>query len=640
VQLRQRFRFLLGIQFAMTISLAMLTAGLFWNQEALSRAQQVHFQSYQLADELRQSSDDLTRLARSYVATGNEEFEREYWAVLDIRNGKIPRPMDYHRIYWDLVTTDRPKPRPDGPAIALRELMIREGFTDAEFAKLAAAQKYSDALVQTEKIAMNAVRGLFDDGTGSFIVKRAPDRALAMTLMNDEAYHDNKARIMRPIDDFYVMFARRTAGEVAKFERRSLTLLSGMGVNIAAILGMFVYSFVRLRKQMVEREHAEDALRASEARYRLLNTELEQRVALRTSELAARNRETQALLDSIPDTVLLCDERGAVLSSHSPAGQPDLNRSANAPADASRDSFLQEIAREIHGAVQSGDQAVLREFDRQLNGAAISIEARATRVGPDRVLILVRDISARKRMEQDVRDHLDRERLLSEMKSQFITVASHEFRTPLAAAVGSVELLERHAGRLTETKRGELLTRIKHALDRLTVIMNDMVMLSRADSGQVKVTRMEVDLARFVMDVIQSAEANDRQQHTFSFQQTGGSSVVPADTNLLHHVLSNLIGNSLRYSPAGTQVAIVLAVGEQAFELTVADEGIGIPEAERDRIFEPFVRGSNVGQIAGTGLGLNLARRYADLMGGRIELLPTERGAAFRVSVPLQQPPV
>jgi signal transduction histidine kinase len=456
--------------------------------------------------------------------------------------------------------------------------------------------------------------------------------------MNDEAYHDNKAKIMRPIDEFYLMFAQRTAGEVAKFEGRSLALLSAMGANIVAILGMFIFSFVSLRKQMIERERADTALRASEERYRQLNAELEQRVALRTDELAARNRETQALLDSIPDTVLLCDGSGTVLSSHSPAGQMDLNRVANGPADASHDSVLQEIAHAIHGSAHSADQTVVQEFDRKLNGADISIETRATRVGPDRVLVLVRDISVRKQSERDVLAHLDRERQLSEMKSQFITVASHEFRTPLATAVGSVELLERHAGRLTEAKRSELLTRIQQALGRLTTIMDDMVMLSRADSGHVKVTRMEVDLARFVTDVVQSAETADQQRHTFSFQQTHEPSVVPADTNLLHHILSNLIENAVRYSPAGTRISIVLEIGERAFALTVADEGIGVPAAERARIFEPFVRGSNIGLIGGTGLGLNLARRYAELMNGRIELLPTERGATFRVSIPLPQP--
>ena len=528
MQLKQRFRLLLGLQFALAVGLAILTVALFRNQATLSRAQQVHFQSYLLADELRQSSDDLTRLARTFVATGDAEFEREYWAVLDIRNGRIPRPADYHRIYWDLVTKDRPKPRPDGATLSLHALMVREGFTDAELAMLATAQQSSDALVQTEKIALNAVKGRFDDGAGNFTVKREPDRALAMKVMNDEVYHANKAKIMRPIDDFYVMFAGRTAGEVARFERRSLALLWTMGANIVAILGLFVYSFVTLWRQMVERERAEAALCASEENYRQLNAELEQRVAHRTDELAARNREVEKLLE--------------------------------------------------------------------------------------------------------------REHQLSEMKSQFITVASHEFRTPLAAAVGSLDLLERHAGRLPEAKRGELITRIQGALARLTSIMNDMVMLNRADSGELKETRMDVDLGRFVTDVIQKAEANDRQRHAFSFRQTGGPGVVPADTSLLHHILFNLLANAVKYSPPETKISVTLEFGEQTISLTVADEGIGIPEAEREWVFEPFVRGSNVGQIGGTGLGLNIVKRYVELLGGRIELLPAARGTTFRVNLPLHPP--
>ena len=101
---------------------------LYKNQLSLAKSRDAYFNSYILADELRQSSDDLTRMARAYVATGNSEFEREYWAILDIRNGKIPRPVDYNRIYWDFVIATGEKPRPDGETISLRDLMIKEGF--------------------------------------------------------------------------------------------------------------------------------------------------------------------------------------------------------------------------------------------------------------------------------------------------------------------------------------------------------------------------------------------------------------------------------------------------------------------------------------------------------------------------------
>jgi signal transduction histidine kinase len=635
VQLRQRFRLLLGLQVALALGLAALTAALFRNQQALSAAQRVHFESYRLADELRQSSDDLTRLARSFVATGDEEFARQYQAVLDIRNGRRPRPADYERIYWDLVTKERPQPRPDGATASLHDLMVREGFTAAEFARLAAAQKYSDALAQTEMIAMNAARGRFDDGAGGFTVKRTPDRARATEWLHDQAYHDKKAKIMQPIDDFYVMFAQRTAGEVAKFERRARLLLAAMGANLVAILGLFGFSYVSLRRQMLERERAQDALSLSEERYRSLNVDLEHRVALRTDELAARHREMQVLLESVPDTVVLCDGNGTMMSAHAPAGSPD----GDGAADARHDVFVQQITGTMHHAAHGRDQTVVQEFDGERHGVPVSVEARATRVGPNRVLILIRDISARKRSERDVLRLLERERQLSEMKSQFMTVASHEFRTPLATAVGSVELLQRHADRLPVAKRAELFARIQGALDRLTSIMDDMLMLTRADSGRMTVNRMEVDLARFVADLIQRCETNDGRQHLFSFDHLGGPAIAPADTSLLHHVLSNLLENAVRYSPAGSRVAVTLDVEARAFAVTITDEGIGVPDADRERIFEPFVRGANVGQVAGTGLGLNLARRYTQLMGGRIELLPAARGAVFRVTIPLQQPP-
>jgi PAS domain S-box-containing protein len=258
---------------------------------------------------------------------------------------------------------------------------------------------------------------------------------------------------------------------------------------------------------------------------------------------------------------------------------------------------------------------------------------------PRNYVTLKDDITAQKRFEEETKAKLAKEREVSDMKSQFISVASHEFRTPLAAAVGSLELLERHAAKLTEAKRLELLARIKTSLGRLTSIMDDVLQLSRADSGRVKVNRMNVDLPRFVQDIISQAEAGDRQQHRFVFERTGGPDAVPADTNLLNHVMSNLVGNAVRYSPAGTTIKVSLDIAAESFTFTVADEGIGVPEADREKVFEPFVRGSNVGQIGGTGLGLNIVKRYIELMGGRIDLLPAERGATFRVSIPLKQSP-
>jgi PAS domain S-box-containing protein len=358
------------------------------------------------------------------------------------------------------------------------------------------------------------------------------------------------------------------------------------------------------------------------------NADLERQVAARTAELAQRNQEMQALVGSIPDTVMLCDSSGTVAT---------VRASPLIPQDTPINGAATQIARKVHAAVLERREPVVREFDRIVDGSELSIEARATLVSNDRSLVLLRDISARKKMERDILAHLAREKQLSDMKSQFISVASHEFRTPLAAAMGSLDLLERHATRITEEKRTELVGRTKRALERLTAIMNDVLQLSRADSGRVKVKRMHVDLPRFVADVIDEVRAGDAANHEFELRSSGAGKVVPVDTNLMHHILSNLAGNAVRYSPAGTKVTVALDIGQDAFEVTVADEGIGIPEMDRDRIFEPFARGSNVGQIGGTGLGLNIVKRYSDLMGGSISLVPSRSGAIFRVVIPFNQ---
>lgn len=774
MKLRHRFCLLLGLKFALMVGLAVVTASLFQNQQALSKAQQMHFRSYQLADELRQSSDDLSRLARAFVATGEAEFERQYWAALDIRNGRMPRPVDYHRIYWDLVTKDQPKPRPDGAAVSLHELMAREGFTAAELALLASARQHSDALVQTEQTAINAAKGLFDDGAGSFTVQGPPDRARAISLLNDEAYRDHKARIMQPIDDFYVMLAGRTAGEVSRLEQSSRRLLAASGASIVTILGLFVFSFVTLWRQMLERERAEVALRETEARTRILGDNLpsgmiyqlemgpdgkERRFSYVSAGVeklheftAAAIMEDAGLLyrQIVPeDRPLVAEREAAALAAMQPfqaefrtqlrsgsirwslvtsaprraangqifwdgielditerkrleQGQSELALIVDSSSDAIMSKTLTGIitswnrgaeklfgytaaeaigrpmlilfppervaeeadilARITHGeTVDHFETERLRKDGRRI---AISVTISPLRDTTGRVVgasKIARDITEIQRARETLRKFnvelerqvalrtaelaarnreievlLEREHQISNMKSQFMTLASHEFRTPLSAAVASLELLERHAGRLPEAKRVELITRIQTALARLTSIMNDMIMLSRADSGQVKAARMEVDLARFVADVVQKAEAADRQQHVFSFRQVGVPGVVTADTSLLHHILSNLLKNAVLYSPVQSRISVTLEFGQHAFSLEITDEGIGIPEADRGRIFEPFVRGSNIGHIGGTGLGLSIAQRYVGLLGGRIELLPVERGTTIHLSIPLQ----
>jgi methyl-accepting chemotaxis protein len=206
---------LLSIQ----VVVALIAFGVLWSlklgtDQALLSAYEARYQSYLLADELRQSSDDLTRLARTYVVTGDEKYERQYMDILAIRNGQKPRPVDAHRIYWDFVAATGKPPRASGEAVPLAELMKRAGFTKEEFEKLSEAEANSNGLVSLEVRAMNAVKGKFADKNGNYNVAGAPDPSLARALMHSDEYHRFKADIMGPVDQFFGLLEARTQGKV------------------------------------------------------------------------------------------------------------------------------------------------------------------------------------------------------------------------------------------------------------------------------------------------------------------------------------------------------------------------------------------------------------------------------------------
>jgi len=201
----------------------------------VAHAHETRYSSYLLADELRQSSDDLTRLARTYVVSGDPQWERQYQQVVGIRNGSVPRPALYHRIYWDFRAAGQDPGRGTEPAIPLEQLMKRAGFTDAEFAKLRESEASSNELVRIETIAMNMVKGQYDDGKGGFTRQAAPDPTTAQAMMHDAKYHAFKAKIMQPLDEFFAAVDLRTSGAIAAAEQKKQFWYSTL-VTIATLL--------------------------------------------------------------------------------------------------------------------------------------------------------------------------------------------------------------------------------------------------------------------------------------------------------------------------------------------------------------------------------------------------------------------
>jgi diguanylate cyclase (GGDEF)-like protein/hemerythrin-like metal-binding protein/PAS domain S-box-containing protein len=216
-------------------------------QRQIDQANDGRIASLILGAELRHSSDDLTRMIRTYVATGNPIYKRHYQEILDIRNGLKPRPLDYHDVYWDLVLDDDARPRPSGRAVSLLQLMRQSGFTPPEFAKLEEAKASSDALTRTEYAAMAVVESTSP-------VSEA-NRLRATAMLNDTAYHQAKARIMQPIGEFNEMVSARTLQAVRDAQRHAARTRTGLGVIgllLALSLGLLLRSITRATRLSAE----------------------------------------------------------------------------------------------------------------------------------------------------------------------------------------------------------------------------------------------------------------------------------------------------------------------------------------------------------------------------------------------------
>ncbi|MDO9047059.1 MAG: EAL domain-containing protein [Methylobacter sp.] len=210
-----RFSRSLWLALGMFVVFAILFVIYVRSEKQINRANELRLQSHLLADELRQSSDDLTRMVRSYVITGNPVYKQHFQDILDIRDGKMSRPVNYHNIYWDLVLADDPRPD-SGQKIALLDLMRQAGFTGEEFAKLAQAKASSDGLTGTEFAAMKLVE--------STATPTGANRLKASRMLHDAVYHQAKADIMRPIGEFYRLMNQRTLDAVHTAENAATFL--------------------------------------------------------------------------------------------------------------------------------------------------------------------------------------------------------------------------------------------------------------------------------------------------------------------------------------------------------------------------------------------------------------------------------
>ncbi len=198
---------------------------LFNYQKEENKNFKISYESYVIAGEMRQSSDDLTKMVRLYVLTGNKKYIDAYNEILSIRNGVSLRPLNYDQIYWDLVLDPNKRPRSYGPAISLQQEMRNQGFSEKEFSLLKESQTRSNTLVEMEEEAIHAMQGLYNNGSGDYVIKGVPNLELARRLVSNQEYMEQKAKIMEPLLTFGKEVQERTQKREIELEQQYFRII-------------------------------------------------------------------------------------------------------------------------------------------------------------------------------------------------------------------------------------------------------------------------------------------------------------------------------------------------------------------------------------------------------------------------------
>jgi two-component system sensor kinase FixL len=241
--------------------------------------------------------------------------------------------------------------------------------------------------------------------------------------------------------------------------------------------------------------------------------------------------------------------------------------------------------------------------------------------------------------EKEIRKALEAERELSELKSRFVSMASHEFRTPLSTILSSASLIGRYTEEAQQAQRVKHIERIKSAVRNLTGILNDFLSLSKLEEGKIQNQPVEFVLDELFEEVVEDMQGLLKPEQVILYDKDQHDLSLYLDKRLLKNVLFNLLSNAIKYSDPGKRIWCTQRENGELISIEVRDEGIGIPEADQQHLFSRFFRAANSVNIQGTGLGLNIVRRYLELLGGSISFHSVQgEGTSFTVLIPKTQP--
>jgi PAS domain S-box-containing protein len=255
----------------------------------------------------------------------------------------------------------------------------------------------------------------------------------------------------------------------------------------------------------------------------------------------------------------------------------------------------------------------------------------------ERTQILKEALQRLEKSQKELNEALDKEKELNEIKSRFVSMASHEFRTPLSTVLSSASLLSKYTTTEDQASRNRHIDKIKSSVKHLNDILEDFLSLGKLNEGKVETSPDEFDLKELVNETADEMKGLLKKNQHILLEHTGNTQVF-TDKKLLKNVMINLISNAIKFSDEGSAIDLRSKVDGDLAQINVTDQGIGISEDDQEHLFSSFFRGANALNIQGTGLGLHIVKRYVDLLGGNINLRSRlNEGTAISISIPVNQ---
>lgn len=276
------------------------------------------------------------------------------------------------------------------------------------------------------------------------------------------------------------------------------------------------------------------------------------------------------------------------------------------------------------------DISIRKQAEDKLKNYSVELERQVK----NRTLILEEAVDELQKTKEDLRQALEKEKDLNELKSRFVSMASHEFRTPLTTMLSSLSLVTKYGEQNDTENQLKHVGKIKTSINNLTDILNDFLSVSKLEEGKIENLPEGLNLKNFINEIISDmlGMAQNNQQISLSYS---GNEYVVLDKKLVKNILFNLISNALKFSPDGGTVEVIVKVQNSSLRISVKDSGIGIPKEDQEHLFERFFRGNNATHIQGTGLGLAIVARYAELMNASLDFESKEnKGTTFTIIIP------